>query len=128
VFWRSVGQGRRPAGGALDEPQRSSIRGSAVSVTGFDDARLVAKLVGEPIADEHFDVRRHSLGVRSPLRRQRHLLRLRESLWVLVIHLISPCAPKPGGYQATTGARGITVRGTPSASVVRNTNASPHAT
>src|ERR1700735_2773260 len=68
------------------------------------------------------------LGVRSPLRRQRHLLRLRESLWVLVIHLISPYAPKPGGYQATTGARGITVRGTPSASVVRNTNASPHAT
>ena len=28
--------------------------------------------------DEHFDVWRHSLGVRSPLRRQRHLLRLRE--------------------------------------------------
>jgi hypothetical protein len=56
--------------------------GSAVSVTCFDDACLVAKLVGEPVADEHFDVRRHSLGVRSPLRRQRHLLRLRESLWV----------------------------------------------
>jgi hypothetical protein len=53
------------------------------------------------------------------LRRQRHLLRLRESLWVLVIHLISRCAPKPGGYQAITGARGITVRGTPSASVGR---------
>jgi len=37
--------------------------GSAVSVTCFDDACLVAKLVGEPVADEHFDVRRHSLGV-----------------------------------------------------------------
>ena len=110
----------RPAGGALDEPQRGSIRGSAVSVTGFDDARLVAKLVGEPIADEHFDVWGHSLSVRSPLRRQRHLLRLRESLWVLVIHLISPCAPKPGGYQATTAVRGITVRRTPSASVGRH--------
>ena len=94
AFWRSVGHGRRPAGGALDEPQRGSIRGSAVSVTGFDDACLVAKLVGEPVADEHFDVRRHSLGVRSPLRRQRHLLRLRESLWVLVIHLISPLRPQ----------------------------------
>src|ERR1700733_2212841 len=94
AFWRSVGQGRRPAGGVLDEPQRGSIRGSAVSVTGFDDACLVAKLVGEPVADEHFDVRRHSLGVRSPLPRQRHLLRLRESLWVLVIHLISPLRPQ----------------------------------
>jgi hypothetical protein len=68
--------------------------GSAVSVTCFDDACLVAKLVGEPVADEHFDVRSHSLGVRSPLRRQRHLLRLRESLWVLVIHLISPLRPQ----------------------------------
>ena len=31
---------------------------------------------------------------------------------------LSPCAPK-AGYQATTGVRGITVRGTPSASVGR---------
>jgi hypothetical protein len=41
---------RRPAGGALDEPQRGSIRRSGDSVTGFDDACLVAKLVGEPVA------------------------------------------------------------------------------
>jgi hypothetical protein len=75
-----------------------SIRRCGDSVTGFDDTCLVAEFVREPIADEHLDMRRHSLSVRSPLRRQRHLLRLRESLWVLVIHLTSPCAPKPGGY------------------------------
>ena len=68
----------------------SRPRSGADSVTGFDDACLVAELVGEPVADEHFDVRRHSLCVRSPLRRQRHLLRLRERLR-FVIHLISPC-------------------------------------
>ena len=129
---------RTPARGALDEPQRGSIRGSAVSITGFDDACLVAKLVGEPVADEHFDVRRHSLGVRSPLRRQRHLLRLRESLWVLVIHLISPLRPQSrvSGYngcqryyRAGNPERIGGTRPGPKGRVrVRNTNASPHAT
>ena len=65
--------------------------GGPDSVTCFNDACLVAKLVCEPIADEHLDVRRHCLSVGSPQRRQRHLLRLRASLWVLVIHLIFPC-------------------------------------
>src|SRR5580692_3723111 len=108
------------------------------SVTGFDDACLVAKLVGEPVADEHFDVRRHSLGVRSPLRRQRHLLRLRESLWVLVIHLISPLRPQSrvSGYngcqryyRAGNPERiGGTSPGPKGRVRVRNTKASPHAT
>src|SRR5262249_52048754 len=58
------------------------------TVARLDEACLIAEFVGVPVADKHFDVRRHSLCVRSPLRRQRHSLRLRESLWVLVIHLI----------------------------------------
>ena len=82
----------------VPEPHAARVRGRGHpateiwrhSVTGFDNACLVAELVGEPVADEHFDVRRHSLCVRSPLRRQRHLLRLRERLR-FVIHLISPC-------------------------------------
>jgi hypothetical protein len=42
----------------------------AYLVTGFNDTRLVPKLVGEPIADKHLDVWRHSLCVGSPLWRQ----------------------------------------------------------
>ena len=32
---------QRPTGGGLDEPQRGSIRGSAVSVTSFDDRAML---------------------------------------------------------------------------------------
>jgi hypothetical protein len=96
-----------------------STRGSADSVTGFDDACLVANLVSVPVADDHFDVGRHSLCVRSPLRRQRHLLRFRERLGVPVIHLVSPC-PYPEGYsRLKRGLEVIPCGETPSASVGR---------
>ena len=55
----------------MPEPHAARVRGRghlATEIwrrfnTGFDDACLVAELVGEPVADEHFDVRRHGLCV-----------------------------------------------------------------